>query len=84
VVTTDLFPELAVMIESGRVLATLFQRPFTQGKLALETLVRYLIDGVQPASYTRLAPYIVLRSNLGLFLNQLSDSFESEGSTSQK
>lgn len=79
VVTTDLFPELAGMIESGSVLATLFQRPYTQGKLALETLVRFLVDGIQPASFTRLAPYIVLRSNLALFLNQLSDSFESEG-----
>ena len=84
VVTTDLFPELAGMIESGRVLATLFQRPFTQGKLALETLVRFLIDGVQPVSFTRLGPYIVLRSNLDLFLNPFSDSFESEGLIGQK
>jgi LacI family transcriptional regulator len=73
VVTTDLFPELAAMIESGGVLATLYQRPFTQGKLALGTLIRFLLEGVQPASATRLAPYIVLRSNLGLFLNQHSD-----------
>jgi LacI family transcriptional regulator len=84
VVTTDMFPELAEMIESGRVLATLFQRPFTQGKLALETLVRFLIDGVQPVSFTRLGPYIVLRSNLNLFLDSISDSFESEGLISQK
>ena len=72
------------MIESGRVLTTLFQRPFTQGKLALETLVRFLIYGVQPVSFTRLGPYIVLRSNLNLFLNPFSDSFESEGLISQK
>src|ERR1035437_5008858 len=73
VVTTDLFPELAAMIESGGILATLYQRPFTQGKLALETLIRFLLDGARPHSATRLAPYIVLRSNLGLFLNQHSD-----------
>jgi LacI family transcriptional regulator len=73
VVTTDLFPELAAMIESGGILATLYQRPFTQGKLALETLIRFIQEGVRPHSATRLAPNIVLRSNLGLFLNQHSD-----------
>lgn len=84
VITTDLFPELVTMLESNKVLATLFQRPFTQGKMAIETLVRYLLDGVQPPSYTRLAPYIVLRSNLGLYLNEFSDSFESERPAAQK
>ncbi len=84
VVTTDLFPELAVMIESGKVLATLYQRPYTQGKLALETLIRFLVDGVEPTSTTRLAPEIVLRSNLNIFLDQPSDPFKSDGSTSQR
>jgi LacI family transcriptional regulator len=79
IVTTDLFPELAVKIESGEVLATLYQRPYTQGKLALEALLRFLIGGVRPASATRLAPDIVLRSNLGLFMRQHSESVESEG-----
>jgi LacI family transcriptional regulator len=78
VVTTDLFPELVAMVESNKVLATLFQRPYTQGTLAIETLVRFLLDGVQPQSHTRLAPYIVLRSNLSLYLNQIADSIESE------
>lgn len=70
-ITTDLFAELVPLIESGKILATLYQRPFTQGRLAFETLCRYLIDGVHPASITRLAPHIILRSNLHLFLGRL-------------
>jgi len=75
-ITTDLFPELVPLIESGKILATLYQRPFTQGKLAFETLCRYLIEGVQPQAITRLAPHIILRSNLPLFLERLSNGSE--------
>ena len=67
-----------VTLESGKILATLYQRPFTQGKVALETLTRYLVDGVKPEPVTRLAPHIILRSNLPLFLNRLTPSSESE------
>lgn len=71
-ITTDLFPELVPLIESGKILATLYQRPFTQGKLAFETLCRYLIEGGQTQAVTRLAPHIILRSNLPLFIGQLN------------
>jgi LacI family transcriptional regulator len=67
VITTDLFPELIPYIESGKVLATLYQRPFTQGKTAFELLLRYLLQGIAPEPQTRLAPHIILRSNLSLF-----------------
>jgi LacI family transcriptional regulator len=67
VVATDLFPELVPLIESGGVFATLHQRPFTQGKMAFETLAQYLVHGSQPKAVTKLPPHIVLRSNLGLF-----------------
>ncbi len=77
VVTTDLFTELVPLIESARILATLYQRPYTQGKLAFETLCRYLVEGVQPEPVTRVAPHIILRSNLPLFLDRLQESLES-------
>jgi LacI family transcriptional regulator len=70
VITTDLIPELIPYIQSGKVLATLYQRPFTQGKTALDLLVSYLVDGVVPKTVTRLAPHIVLRSNLALFASE--------------
>jgi LacI family transcriptional regulator len=67
VIATDLFAELVPYMESGKVFATLYQRPFTQGKAALELLLRYLVDGTTPNPVTRFAPDIVMRSNLGLF-----------------
>jgi len=75
-VTTDLFSELVPLLESGKIVATLYQRPFTQGKLAFETLCRYLIDGAEPEAITRLAPHIILHSNLHLFLGRLSENRE--------
>ena len=73
VIATDLFPELVPYIESGKILATLYQRPFTQGKTALELLLRYLLNGVTPDPVTRLAPHIILRSNLALFSSYVAE-----------
>lgn len=67
VITTDLFPEITPFLESGKILATLYQRPAAQGKVALESLIRFLLDGTAPHAVTRLAPHIVFRSNLSLF-----------------
>ncbi|HEV2213728.1 MAG TPA: LacI family DNA-binding transcriptional regulator [Terracidiphilus sp.] len=70
VITTDLFPELIPYIESGKIVATLHQRPFAQGKSALEVLLNFLVNGVKPNPLIHLAPHIVLRSNLSLFTGE--------------
>jgi LacI family transcriptional regulator len=70
VIATDLFPELVPYIESGKVLASLYQRPFAQGKTAFELLLNYLLHGVRPEPVIRLAPHIILRSNLALFTSR--------------
>lgn len=81
IVATDLFSELLGFLDSGRILATLYQRPFTQGKAAFEALIRYLLEGVPPAPITRFAPHIVLRSNLPLFADRVLAAEEAnEGS----
>lgn len=72
VVATDLFPDLADLIESGHVFASLNQRPFTQGRTAFEVLSRYLVMGTVPRQVIRLSPHIVLRSNLPLFLDSVT------------
>ena len=79
VVATDLFPQLVPILESGSLLATIFQRPHTQGRAAFQSLAHYLLDGVQPPPITRFAPHIVLRSNFPLFLDQIA-GFEKPGS----
>ena len=79
IVTTDLFQDLVPLIETGRILATLYQRPFTQGKVAFETLLAYLLEDKRTSPIIRLAPHIIFRSNLPLFANRL-DLAESQGS----
>jgi LacI family transcriptional regulator len=64
VITTDLFPALSSLIESGRVAATIDQRPSTQGRMALQALCGFLVEGVAPAPFVSLSPHIVMKSNL--------------------
>jgi LacI family transcriptional regulator len=84
VITSDLFPALARHIESGRVAATLYQRPVMQGQLAFRALYSYLVEGVQPPPVTRLAPHVVMKSNLKLFLDRLPRRRGAEGARRRK
>jgi LacI family transcriptional regulator len=76
-ITTDLYPELIPYVERGDVNASLYQRPHTQGKLAFEVLTAFLARGVVPQSDIRLAPHIILRSNLSLFVDAVESSLRS-------
>ena len=68
-ITTDLFPDLASYIRSGEVLATLYQRPQSQGRIAFEILYRYLTERTVPPRLYPLPPHLVMQSNLDLFLD---------------
>ncbi len=67
VITTDLFPALASSIRTGCVAATLYQRPGRQGRLAFRMLHQFLVEGTCPSHQVRLAPHLILRSNLSFF-----------------
>jgi hypothetical protein len=71
VVTTDLFPELVDWIRAGKVAATVYQRPLTQGRVALQALYRFLHHR-ERLSTQRVVPYVVMRSNVDLVLERLS------------
>jgi LacI family transcriptional regulator len=71
IVTTDLFPELVSWIRAGKVAATMYQRPISQGRLALHALYQYLVDGTCPQPRIKVVPHVVMRSNLDLFLERL-------------
>jgi LacI family transcriptional regulator len=71
VITSDLFPALGPYIESGRVAATMYQRPSMQGQLAFQALYKFLVDGVRPRPVIRMAPHIVMKGNLKLFMDRL-------------
>ena len=71
IITTDLFPALAPLVESGRVAATIYQRPWVQGQIAFQAIYKFLMEGVTPPAVHRLSPHVVMRSNLKLFLERM-------------
>lgn len=71
VVTTDLFPGLVPWIREGAVAATVYQRPVTQGRMAIQALYQFLLDGTVPAPRLIVVPHVVMRSNLDLALERL-------------
>jgi len=76
IIATDLFPALIEQIRTGKVSATIHQRPYMQGRLAFRILQEYLVHGRYPASPVTLAPHLVMAGNLDFFLEkQASDSF---------
>ena len=74
VVTTDLFAQLVPFLKSGRILATMYQRPEAQGRMAFEALYNFLAEGKCPPHRIKLNPHIVMRSNLELFLDRIPAS----------
>jgi LacI family transcriptional regulator len=71
VVTTDLFPELVDWIRAGKVAATVYQRPLTQGRVALQALYQFLHHRKRVPAQQRVVPYLVMRSNVDLVLERL-------------
>jgi LacI family transcriptional regulator len=54
------------------VLATIYQRPYTQGRMAFRVLHEFLVEGSCPGYQVTLAPHLVLRGNLDFFLQRQS------------
>lgn len=71
IITTDLFPGLVDWVRTGRVAATVYQRPISQGRLALRALYEFIVNGTCPPSRINVVPHLVMRSNLDFFLERL-------------
>jgi LacI family transcriptional regulator len=67
IITTDLFPAIVDEIQSGKVTATIYQRPRTQGRMAFRVLREFLTEGQCPSYQVTLAPHLVMRGNLEFF-----------------
>jgi LacI family transcriptional regulator len=81
IITTDLFPALVEHIRAGRILATIYQRPYTQGRMAFRVLHEFLVEGSCPTYQVTLAPHLVMRGNLDFFLQRQSqESVTDKGS----
>jgi len=72
IITTDLFPNLVPQIRSGAVIATIYQRPRTQGRMAFRMLHEFLAEGESSSHQITLAPHLVMRGNLDFFLQRQS------------
>ncbi|HEV2493561.1 MAG TPA: LacI family DNA-binding transcriptional regulator [Terriglobia bacterium] len=66
-ITTDLFKEMVPYFEKGTILASIHQRAYVQGQVAVRLTVDYLANGRPLPSTYYLTPHIVMRSNLHIF-----------------
>lgn len=66
-IATDLFQAMEPYFEKGTILASIHQRPYVQGQIAVRLVVDHFANGrpIPPSYY--LTPHVVLRSNLRLF-----------------
>jgi len=67
VVATDLFAEAVPYFRNHTISASIYQRPYRQGQLAVRLIVDHLIAGAELPTVRYLNPAIVMRSNLKLF-----------------
>lgn len=66
-ITTDLFGEMIPLLNSGAIAASIHQKPYAQGQLAVRSLAEHLLHGADLSGMQHLNPNIVLRSNWHLF-----------------
>jgi LacI family transcriptional regulator, galactose operon repressor len=67
VIATDLFREMAPLFKAGVIDASMHQRPYRQGQIAVRTLAEHLLHDTDLPTTHYLNPGIILRSNLHLF-----------------
>jgi LacI family transcriptional regulator len=66
-IATDLFREMVPYFGSGTIDASMHQRPYRQGQLAVRSLAEHLLHDTDLPITQYLNPGIILRSNLHLF-----------------
>ena len=66
-IATDLFREMVPLFHAGTIDASMHQRPYRQGQLAVRTLAEHLLHDAEMPKTHYLNPGVALRSNLHLF-----------------
>jgi len=69
IVATNVFPELIPLVGTGDVLAAIFERPYSHGRIAMRLLCDSLVSGIAPPERVSLEPLLVMKSNLQAFLS---------------
>ena len=67
VIATDLFLEAVPHLLRGTISAIIYQRPYTQGQLAVRFLMDHILNGSRLPEKYPIAPSVVLKSNLAMF-----------------
>jgi LacI family transcriptional regulator len=62
--TTNLFPALVPRLESGVVAGAIYERPYSQARIAFRTLHEYIVEDKLPTVRLMLDPVLVMKSNL--------------------
>jgi ABC-type sugar transport system substrate-binding protein len=82
IISTDIFPELTPFFIRNTLSAAIYQNPFRQGQLSLQSIVDHFVTGRPFPLSLHLNPVIALRSNMVLFRemrskaeNDLADSY---------
>jgi LacI family transcriptional regulator len=75
-VTMDLFKEMVPYFEKGTILASIHQRPYTQGLVAARLAIDHVANGrpIPPSYY--LTPHVAMRSILDVFRETKRDKAE--------
>ena len=67
IVASDVFPKLSEYIRKGIVLATVFQNPYRQAKLAVMNLYAHITENLEIPEVITVTPQIVINSNLEIY-----------------
>jgi len=67
VITTDLFRQMVPYFEKGTIAASIYQRPYIQGRRSVRLIVEHIFNEKPIPAHYFLNPGIVLLSNLQLF-----------------
>ena len=67
VVASDVFPRRSDYLRDRTVLATVFQNPEEQGRLAVMSLYAWLADGMPPERVRKVTPQLVLKADLPVY-----------------
>jgi LacI family transcriptional regulator len=70
IIATSLYPALVPAISQGQVAASIYERPYSQGRIAFRILHDFLVEGRCPTARVTLAPLLIMKSNLNRFLEQ--------------
>jgi LacI family transcriptional regulator len=71
IVATDIFPELKQYIDDNTIQGLIFQNPQMQGRLAVETIYRYIAENKSCEREIFVNPQLVLRSNFQSYLDRI-------------